>query len=360
MKLKKVINQGNPRWRVSAYVMGERRQRFFKTRNDARQWMATLEADSNCDGFWTRRTPAERLEIMEAFVASSSLGFRLTDCVDHFQENKNKVSTTVREAVETYLETIDDKSYRDVTIKQVRLQLDQLAMELGSTPCREVTCTMMEQWFAKRKWKRTTIDGVIGKVGPFFTWCIREGYSDYNPCKEARRPKADPSPPRIFSPFEAGELLQRAFIDDNGLVPYIAIGLFAGIRPMEIQRLSWRDVSGQYIEVTANKSKTRQRRLVEVLPNLSEWLQLGGELPAKNKRKRLTSLVAKCGLEWHPDIMRHSFASYHLAMFQSAEKTALELGHRDSTMLFRHYRELVVKDEAKEFWNLKPKLNEKM
>ena len=95
---------------------------------------------------------------------------------------------------------------------------------------------------------------------------------------------------------------------DEDLIPFLAIGLFAGIRPMEIQRLSWKDISGQYIEVSAGKSKTRQRRLVEVLPSLSSWLQLGGELPARNKRKRLTALVAKCGLEWHQDIMRHSFA----------------------------------------------------
>ena len=32
--------------------------------------------------------------------------------------------------------------------------------------------------------------------------------------------------------------------------------------------------------------------------------------------------------------MRHSFAGYHLALHMSADKTAFELGHRDSKMLF--------------------------
>jgi hypothetical protein len=41
-------------------------------------------------------------------------------------------------------------------------------------------------------------------------------------------------------------------------------------------------------------------------------------------------------------------------MFRSAEKTALELGHRDSTMLFRHYRELVQIADAEEYWSIKP------
>ena len=52
--------------------------------------------------------------------------------------------------------------------------------------------------------------------------------------------------------------------------------------------------------------------------------------------------------------MRHTFASYHLAMFRSAEKTALELGHRDTTMLFSHYRELVQIADAEEYWSIKP------
>ena len=93
---------------------------------------------------------------------------------------------------------------------------------------------------------------------------------------------------------------------------------------------------------------------MEVLPSLSSWLELGGELPVRNKRKRLTALVAKCGLKWQQDIMRHTFASYHLAMFRSAEKTALELGHRDTTMLFSHYRELVQIADAEEYWSIKP------
>jgi integrase len=62
----------------------------------------------------------------------------------------------------------------------------------------------------------------------------------------------------------------------------------------------------------------------------------------------------KTGLEWKPDIMRHSYASYHLAFHQSADKTALEMGHRDTPMLFRHYRELVTKEEAQAYWKIEP------
>jgi hypothetical protein len=49
--------------------------------------------------------------------------------------------------------------------------------------------------------------------------------------------------------------------------------------------------------------------------------------------------------------MRHSFASYHLALF-GAEKTIAAMGHGDYTMLFQHYRALVTKAEAERFFGL--------
>ena len=138
------------------------------------------------------------------------------------------------------------------------------------------------------------------------------------------------------------------------MIPYLAIGHFAGVRPLEIQRRQQQDFTDQYIEITAAKAKTRKRRLVSLSSNLKGWLRLGSDLPPINKPKRLSRILQKAGLEWKPDIMRHSYASYHLAFHQSADKTALEMGHRDTQMLFKHYRELVTKEEAQAYWKIEP------
>ena len=138
------------------------------------------------------------------------------------------------------------------------------------------------------------------------------------------------------------------------MIPYLAIGLFAGVRPLEIERLQKQDITERYIEITAANAKTRKRRLVNIAANLKKWLKISEELPPANKTKRLSRILKKAGLNWKPDIMRHSFASYHLALHESADKTALEMGHRDTQMLFRHYRELVTKEEAKAYWEIKP------
>src|SRR5256885_12365901 len=62
---------------------------------------------------------------------------------------------------------------------------------------------------------------------------------------------------------------------DEPLRPLLAIGELAGLRTAELLRLDWADewrVPG-HIEVTAGKSKTRQRRLVEICPALAAWLR---------------------------------------------------------------------------------------
>jgi len=66
------------------------------------------------------------------------------------------------------------------------------------------------------------------------------------------------------------------------MILYLAIGLFAGVRPLEIQRLQKQDFTEQYIEITAAKAKTRKRRLVSLSNNLKGWLRLGGDLPSNN------------------------------------------------------------------------------
>ena len=128
------------------------------------------------------------------------------------------------------------------------------------------------------------------------------------------------------------------------------------MRPLEIERLTWADVLEHYIELTAAKAKTRKRRLVSLSDNLKEWLALGGDLPLMNKRKRLARVLKIAQLNWKPDIMRHSFASYHLAYHGSPDRTAHELGHRDTQMLYRHYRQLVTREAAEAFWAIRPQL----
>ncbi len=346
--------QGNPRWRVSVFINGRRKQRYFKTYAEANLWIQELKSTGCVASFWAALSKQEQLDLVGAYRVAQQRSICLLDAAIAFGRSKEQNQMSLADAAQAYLAKKRSESLRDLSLQQIQWKLGMLAEHFANEECNTITPTHLEQWFAQRKWTRSTIDGVIAKIGPFFTWCVREGYCESNPCKAVKRPQSDDSSPAIFTPTETKKLLQAALRYDRRLIPYLAIGLFAGVRPLETQRLSRADISDRYIEIKAAKAKTRKRRLVSISPNLKEWLALGGDLPLTNKRKRIAQVLKLTGINWQPDIMRHSFASYHLALHQSADKTAFELGHRDSKMLFAHYRELVSFEAAKAYWNITP------
>tara|TARA_B100000941_G_C28098191_1_gene346981 strand:+ start:61 stop:468 length:408 start_codon:yes stop_codon:yes gene_type:complete len=64
LTLRKVINHGNPRWRVSAQINGKRTQRFFNTKAEAQTWLTELRRKSPVEQFWHSLPTIEQQRIM--------------------------------------------------------------------------------------------------------------------------------------------------------------------------------------------------------------------------------------------------------------------------------------------------------
>ena len=145
-------------------------------------------------------------------------------------------------------------------------------------------------------------------------------------------------------------------------MPILALGGFAGLRSCELVRLNWSVVqlARGVIEIKQSVSKTGQRRLVPIAPNLAQWLapyaQENGPVWTYS-HSELTALKAEtaeaAGFKWRHNALRHSFASYRLAQLQNANQVSLETGHTVK-VLFSNYRELVTPDEAKGWFNIQP------
>ena len=160
-------------------------------------------------------------------------------------------------------------------------------------------------------------------------------------------------PPPGFADFTTAQLAG---------IPWLAIGLFAGLRTAELDRLDWSHISEGAVRIEPHTAKTASRRVVDLSPNLIAWLlpyrkALGPIRPTdcRNRRERLCRHLR---LSWKSNGMRHSFASYHLALNQDSARIALALGHSNSNLVFRHYRELVTSKEAREYFALVPPAGE--
>ena len=196
-----------------------------------------------------------------------------------------------------------------------------------------------------------------------FNFAKSSGYLPKNQETEAdslTKAKDAASAIEIFTPKDLATLLEHA---DASLVPYLALGAFSGLRTAELQRLSWQEVKLEqgFIEVTAGKAKTAQRRLVPIQPNLALWLQpyarpSGQVFHLSTINQKAAGFSKKLGIPWPHNALRHSFASYRLAKCKSAAEVALEMGN-SPRMIFQHYRELVTVADAENWWGIVPIAN---
>ncbi len=228
--------------------------------------------------------------------------------------------------------------------------------------CSQVLTAQVQRFLDSKPWAGSTLVGMRNRVSAFFSFALDRGYVAANPCDTIKAPKVEKSVPRILSVRDCESLLTTALRSDPAMLPYLVLGMFCGLRPEELKRLpvSCVRLEESIVDIPASVSKTRDRRIVELAPNALAWLlaardRFGGAEHFITYRSRRRALAEAAGVEWSSDVMRHSFASYHIELHQSADRTALQLGHQGSTkMLFRHYKATVTKQEAAEFWALRP------
>ena len=197
-------------------------------------------------------------------------------------------------------------------------------------------------------------------VATLFSFARDNGFlprEQFHAAKLVKKKKEKSPPIGIYTPDEIRKILAVA---DKRFIPTLAIAAFAGLRSSEIFRLDWSDVKIDrgHISLDANKTKTATRRIVPILPVLAAWLEdhrkdSGRICPdyarLNNLTRQYAALCKTTGVTVQRNGFRHSYASYRLAIVESADKVALELGN-SPRKLFTNYRELVTKEEAEEWF----------
>ena len=141
------------------------------------------------------------------------------------------------------------------------------------------------------------------------------------------------------------------------MVRYFSLAYFAGIRPMEIQRMAGREaelinLKTRIITIPANISKTRHERHIMISDNLAAWLEAFPPPLTCGNFGRMLSAVKKHFNITH-DEARHSFISYHVATHRSLGDAALQAGNSES-IIKRHYLNLHPREEGGHFFRILP------
>lgn len=239
-------------------------------------------------------------------------------------------------------------------LKHLRGRLNKIraafVVNIGS-----ITTPDLQSWFDSMRFAPETMRSLHNTTSLLMSFAESRGY-----IHKGSNPMDGTEPIRggtvsaigIISVDEMRQLLNTA---PAGLIPFLATGAFAGLRVSEIERIEWKDIDldGGWIVADAAKTKTAQRRLIPIQPNLKAWLEphKGKGLVADPKQR--LKLLREWGADWPMNGLRHSYISYRLAVVQDVGKVALEAGNSPS-IVFRHYRELVKPDAGAAWFNIHP------
>lgn len=373
----KTTSRGKYKFELSAYGPdGARTRKFFLTRQEAE-----LERERRLKA-WAmpehaiEPTRAEREALKEARAHGVDLKALVAEAVA--AKGRAAVSVTVAEAVTAWIQELERSGRGKRHIGGIRAFFGPVIKAWPEIKVSDITSEMVGSYIHDRKGiSDITRANYRRHFKELFSASMRHGWCAENPVLKLKAPRIRTHSDHIaiLTPDQARRMLASTAEHAPRLLPAVAIGLFAGVRSAELQRLTWADVwlNRGVLVVAGGKAKTGNRRMVAIQPPLAAILESlrpeDGTTPIwpVNGLKMWDRAIKGAGWrghihwnpkpvpgaplapEWPSNALRHSFVSYHVAGFRNAAETALESGH-SLQVLHRHYRELAMEDEAAEFW----------
>lgn len=332
-------------------------RKTFPTRPPAEGWLEQTSRDHAAG-----RAPLTDYQQFDARTALNMLppGVTLTQAADAWLRNAATAAPDaphLREAIELYIQDKRTNGRRIRTLKNTREILYPLLASLDDVPLHTITTEQIEHYIhTTRGGSAESRKTYLAHVRAFLAWTIRRNWLTTDPSAPITRPTADATMPEYLTIAQVHDIL-TLYRATPHLMPIVLLGLFAGLRSAEIWRLDAADISDDYILVSSAAAKIRQHRYVTLLPTLAAWLHAYPPAPgpiATITQAKFAWIHETAKITWPRNCMRHTYATYHLAMWQDPGMTAHQLGHADQTQLYRHYRGLATQAQATEFWALRP------
>lgn len=386
VKMYKTTSHGYDQFTVAHYVAGKRQLKQFSDFSEAEQFARTCVGKINAgEILGLKLTNEEAADYANAVTALKPTGKKLSVAAMEYLESwkilkgrsllpavefyvrhfpRDVVPVTVKTTVEQFLESKGKDGLSDLYLKDLRLRLGKLSEfsnHFGDTYIQNITQTELDDWLRELKVSGRTRNNLRNSIVTLFHYAKSRGFLPRERLTEAdglARAKETKGEIGIFKVEEMSKLLTAC---DADLLPFVAIGGFAGLRHFEILRLQWHEVrlDEKHILVAANKAKTASRRIVPIHPNLAQWLapykkSKGSVCPFAFMHRPLEDLCETADIKWTKNGLRHSYGSYRLAQTKNAAEVSLEMGNSPRTV-FVHYRELVTPKQAEAWFSITPK-----
>lgn len=276
-------------------------------------------------------------------------------------------SIQVGEAAEKYLDSLVKRDLRARSVATARPRINRLAQGFPYTLVADVSMSDLETLLEDYGVAGTTFNNYRRNWAAFFEWCVRKEYATANPAKHIEPHVVDDDVAEFFPVREVERLFHAVEDLDPQLVPFFALGFFAGVRSAELHRMTGDLITPELVRVTPAQAKTRTWRHITPCDALRAWLEAyppAESLVGVNHRRRVQRIRDSLKEErdgktkhfhWFPNGGRKSFATYHLEYSQDAPATAAILGHGNPNLLYSNYRGLTTRGDAESYFAIRPK-----
>lgn len=350
------------------FIEGKRKRVNFATKIEAQTFAEQSRIARANEGLAAFALPQHvRLDAAKAHQKLAPHNVTILEAAKYYEDHvlAYKTAPPIKEIVQQYLTDCKNRNLRHRTITDLEDRLNTFSDDFGDSRLSEITLDELKEWINDDEWGMRTRINYLTKLSQLYGYALRRPvkWVDTNLTELIDRPAVEETKPEIFTVEQAKGLLDNAH--KFGLLPYIALGLFAGLRSAEMCRLDSKDIifENKIIKIGADVAKKRAQRNVDMHPVLMAWLEpcketlkKGGPIvDASALQRHRMLLLQMIGLElWPANGLRHSFASYHLAQFNNSDSTAYQMGHRSTELVHRYYKALVLKSEAEKFWGILP------
>ncbi|MEO0793952.1 MAG: hypothetical protein AAFX93_02250 [Verrucomicrobiota bacterium] len=341
-------------WEACWYVDRKRKSRFFATKKERDAWIKQNGKEGGLDTWQEIREKCEEFGIDPLHIIN-----------DYIRTNFPNDRVTINQAVDDLLESKEhrDKSY--LCHLSGFLQ-KKFVPEFSHLAPHQIDSHKIRNFLNGLTSHPVTFRNYRNYLRIFFNFCEREKWIVNNPVKHVPLLEAPPEEIRFHKPKEVKLLLESARTSEKqilrDMLPLLALQAFAGIRSETAYKMEWDmiDFDRKEIVIPAAIMKKRRKHIMQGLEdNLWHWLNICDQskelsMTARAFRHRKRQVLDLSGVEDIKNGLRHSFATYHVTLHQSADKTALLMPHRSATELWEHYYGAGRSTDAKAYFEIVP------
>jgi Phage integrase, N-terminal SAM-like domain len=181
-------------------------------------------------------TDRQRVEYAECTEMLRPFGKTLTDAVQYYVTHLKATtkSCTATQFVEKVIAAKREDGMSERYIQDFRSRLPRFAREFDGRAVGEIEAEEIDDWLRSLAVGPTTRNNFRRCLVMLFSYAVEHGYAAINPAAKTQKAKEVDAPPGILTVQQTARLLEGASPE---LLPYVAIGAFAGLRRAELERL---------------------------------------------------------------------------------------------------------------------------